>query len=151
VIPALFGAISPVYRYLATGALIVAVMGWAYLKGAEHEEYENAARLNKQIALSAEQTATWQRRKDDALQAKAKRDETNDITARAARAESDSLRKQLDDIRRNVPTVARDTLNEYADSLAGVFDECTSRYKELAREADSIASDRQTLIDAWPQ
>lgn len=147
----LLAPVSPVYRHLAIVGLVLAAMGWAYLKGAEHEEYENAVRLNKQVAASAEQTATWQRRKDDALHAKAKRDEANNAAANSARADAEGLRKQLADIRRAVPDITRDAVNDYAATLADVFGECTSRYTELAATTDANASDRQTLIDAWPK
>jgi hypothetical protein len=144
-------AISPVYRYLAMGALALAGMAWAYSKGAEHEERANAVRLVKQQAQSAEQTAKYQRGKDEALQAAQERATKNEADASAARSESERLRVQLASGRRDLPNIARDAVNSYAAALSDVFDDCTTKYAALAGDADKLASDTQTLIDAWPK
>lgn len=38
-----------------------------------------------------------------------------------------------------------------AQRLASVFGQCTVQLQDVAADADRIASDRQTLIDAWPK
>lgn len=39
----------------------------------------------------------------------------------------------------------------YADTVTELFSDCSRRYIELAGTADGIASDNQTLRDAWPR
>jgi hypothetical protein len=62
-----------------------------------------------------------------------------------------SLRDDLAAIRASLPGLARDAINRYADTASNVFAECSQRYSDLARQTDAIASDRQTLIEAWPK
>jgi multidrug efflux pump subunit AcrA (membrane-fusion protein) len=147
----LLSAVAPIYRHMAIGALALAAMAWAYVKGAEHEERANAAMLVKQQAQSAEQTATWQRRKDDALRNAQDRATKNEAAAASARSESERLRIQLASSRRELPNIARDALDGYASTLSDVFGECSAEYQALAGEVGAVASDRQTLIDAWPK
>jgi hypothetical protein len=150
-IPLLTSAVAPVYRHLAITALVAVGMAWAWTKGAEHEEQKNAVSLIKQQAVSIEQAATWQRRKDDALRNAQERATKNEAAASSARTESERLRIQLASIKRDVPTIARDAVNGYAAALADVFGECSSEYQALADETGRIASDRQTLIEARPK
>jgi len=147
----LFSPAPPVLRLFSILATIAVLMGLAWEKGAAHEEQKNAAMIAKQQAISIQQTASWQRKKDEALQAAAQRAEVNQAAATSARRESDSLRQQLARIKRDVPTVTRDAVDGYATDLADVFDDCQRKYQDLATDADKLASDRQTLIDAWPE
>lgn len=38
-----------------------------------------------------------------------------------------------------------------ATAFKAVFDQCAGSYGRLAQDADAIASDRQTMIEAWPK
>ena len=73
----------------------------------------------------------------------------NATTASATRIQSDSLRNDLDAIRSNLPRLALDASNRYADTLSIIFNECQAKYSELAATADQIQSDKQALVDSW--
>lgn len=66
-------------------------------------------------------------------------------------AAADRLRKQLTALRSDLPRLTEQAVRQYADTASVVFAECTDRYTELAKTADSIDSDRQKLEDAWPK
>ena len=62
-----------------------------------------------------------------------------------------SLRGQLDTARGRLARADAATCADYAATSNAVFSECVARYRSVAEAADRIASDRQTLIDAWPK
>jgi len=143
--------IAPFYRYLIIAGVALAAMMWAYRKGVEHEKNRNAVFIVQQQEVAAEQTKKLQQAKDEAINNATKRAQQNEIAASTARTESERLRIQIASIKRDVPNIARDAVDSYASALADVFDDCQQKYQNLAAEADKLASDRQTLIDAWPQ
>lgn len=71
--------------------------------------------------------------------------------ADSARAAANSLRDDLAATRAKLPGLTRDAVNRYADAASVVFGDCSRAYQELAGTADAIASERQTLMDAWPK
>lgn len=143
--------IAPFYRYLIIAGVALAAMMWAYRKGVEHEQNRNAVLIVQQQEVAAEQTKKLQQAKDEAINNATKRAKQNEIAASTARTESERLRIQLASIKRDVPTVTRDAVDGYATALADVFDDCQRKYQDLAAEADKLTSDRQTLIEAWPE
>ena len=85
-------------------------------------------------------------------QNEAKRRETK-LAADAATASRavDGLRDTLTTVRAGIPALTRDAVDRYADAASVVFEQCSREYSGLARQADAIASERQTLIEAWPK
>ena len=85
-------------------------------------------------------------------QNEAKRRETK-LAADAATASRavDGLRDTIATVRAGIPSLDRDAVDRYADAASVVFEQCSREYSSVARQADAIASDRQTLIDAWPK
>lgn len=73
------------------------------------------------------------------------------LDASTARSESDRLRNNLATVRSAVPGLTRDALDRYADAASIILAECVKEYSEMAATADALASDRQTLMDAWPK
>lgn len=139
---------------LFCAAALVGVKFWESRLIDEGRSLERADNNQKFIAAqkeSAEKTAAWQKEKDNALIAANQRAMDNEAAAKRARAQSDSLRNDLTAIRAKLPGLTRDAVNKYADAASAVFGECSRRYQELAETADRIASERQTLIDAWPK
>lgn len=61
------------------------------------------------------------------------------------------LRDTVAALRRELPSAAADACRVTADATLAVFGECSAQLGEVAAAADSLASDRQTLIDAWPR
>jgi len=142
--------IAPFYRYLIIAGVALAAMMWAYIKGVEHEKNRNAMLIVQQQEVAAEQTKKLQQAKDEAINNATKRAKQNEIAASTARTESERLRIQIASIKRDVPNITRDAVDGYAATLSDVFGECSAEYQALAEAVGRIASDRQTLIDAWP-
>ena len=69
----------------------------------------------------------------------------------AARTESDGLRDAIYAFRAKLPNATATTVAVAADTAAELLGTCADEYRSVAEAADRIASDRQTLIDAWPK
>lgn len=67
-----------------------------------------------------------------------------------ARAESDSLRDELDTLREGIPDLTRVAVNQRAAALTDVFGECVREYQKLAEKADRHVTDLRKLMAAWP-
>lgn len=145
------------YRLIAEAvALLVAFMaGWSvngWRKDGEIQElklsYAEVSRQAEQAARAKEQDFSRQLKKaqDDFLS----RQNRLLADARSARAESSRLHDSLADFRRQLPDLAREAINRYADAASVVFDECQREYSALAEQADRIDNDKQALENAWP-
>lgn len=108
-----------------------------------------AAKKAEAAARAKEQSMTKQL--EDARNEAAKRETVIRADADAARRSADSLRDQLAANKRAMSSAAADAARQYADTLADVFSECAERYASVAEEADRHASDKRTLMEAWPQ
>lgn len=140
----------------AIGGVIAFCIGWSL----------NGWRLGQQIAkierdqVAAAEAATeaarlkervWNKQLEDARNEATKREAAIRADAVAARQSADGLRGDLAELRRQLPELAVDACRQRADALADVLSQCTARYSGLAETADRLASDRQTLMEAWPK
>jgi hypothetical protein len=146
------------YRWLLAGALIAAlVLGyglWVDHIGDTREatvraEYTAAALVAGEAARAKE--SAWQTQLQKAQNEATKRQKTLAADAAALRTERNGLRDDLATVRASRPGLARDTLERYANASAIVFADCTRSYSGLAQDADRLATERQTLIEAWPE
>lgn len=115
---------------------------------------ERLKQTEQLAAFNAESRRIEQRRQSlvtEALNAAKKREIKIAADAGRARAESEWLRSDIAAIRADLPRLTRDAVNRYADAASIVFDQCQRSYQDLAADADRLASDRQTLMDAWPK
>lgn len=115
---------------------------------------EKLKQTEQLAAFNAESRRIEQRRQSlvtEALNAAKKREIKIAADAGRARAESEWLRSDIAAIRADLPRLARDAVNRYADAASVVFDQCQREYQDMAANADRFASDRQTLMDAWPK
>jgi hypothetical protein len=146
------------YRILALAALALTLIGYGWLKGAEHGE----DKLNQHLALDAKEelasitkaaakTAAMQLQKDKAIHDAAQREKTLRAAARAAGNERDGLRRELAQSRAKLSIASSESLRKRVAALEDVFEQCSERYTELAEKADRHASDALTLEQAWPK
>ena len=70
--------------------------------------------------------------------------------AAAARSTADGLRDTIYSIRADLPSYSQSAAAKTADTAAELLGVCADEYRSVAEAADRIASDRQTLIEAWP-
>lgn len=70
--------------------------------------------------------------------------------AAAARRTADGLRDTIYSIRADLPSYSQSAAAKAADTAAELLGVCADAFTGLAEETDRIASDRQTLIEAWP-
>lgn len=147
-----------IYKILGAAALLAALAFglWQLDKSRQSIGYDRAVAEYTAQALKADQAA---RAREQALQAKVTKAQDDSklretklaADAAASRAAANGLRDDLATIRNSLPSLARDAVNRYADTASVVFQECADRYSELAAKTDAIASERQTLIEAWPR
>jgi hypothetical protein len=146
------------YKILGLVALLAALSGglWKLDKSRQSIGYGRAVAEYTAQALKADQAARQREQELQSQVTKAQDDsklrETKlSADAAAARRAANGLRDDLATIRNSLPSLAHDAIERYADTASIVFQECTDRYSDLAAKTDAIASDRQTLIDAWPR
>ena len=70
--------------------------------------------------------------------------------AAGVRTELAGLRDELAATRTQLASATRASLVDRAAALTDVFEQCTSRYSELAEKADRHAIDAGRLWQAWP-
>jgi hypothetical protein len=141
---------------IAYGLIAIAV---AFVGGEIHGRYAQKAECAQvrkiEIAKAEKLARTKEKEYADqlrtALENSIRRQNRLSLDAAAARAESSRLHDSLSDLRRKLPDLTREAVNRYADTASVVFGECVEAYSGLAKQADAIDSDRQTLADAWPQ
>jgi hypothetical protein len=146
------------YRWLLAGGLIAA-LALGYVAWARHMQgigYDKATAEYTAVALVASEAArakesAWQAQLTKAQNEATKRQKTLAADADALRTERNGLRDDLAAVRASVPGLTRTALERYANASADVFDHCVREYSGLAQDADRLASQRQTLIDAWPK
>ena len=88
---------------------------------------------------------------ESAKNAAAIREKTLLDDAGRSRLAADRLRDDLATARVILPGLTRAAVERYADAASIVFNQCVNEYRDMAAQADQLANDRQTLIDAWPR
>lgn len=143
------------YTYSAAGLVALVLLAgshWKAYRAGENTvkaewqtaqiEFDRAARAKEQaIVKQLENARNEATKRETKLRADAGR----------ARSESDGLRGDLAELRRQLPELDADACRVRADTLADVFNQCATRYSELAEKADRHASDAKTLMDGWPK
>ena len=110
------------------------------------------ARAELSAALDAGiRTAELVKQVEDARNDVVKREQVLRRDAAGARQSADGLSDELAELRRRLPKLTADACRQRADALADVFGQCAAEYRSLAETADRLASDRQTLMEAWPK
>jgi hypothetical protein len=112
------------------------------------------ARWNAQIAVDnkavLEKEAHLNAQIKEAQHVAEIRQNENSLAADNARVVVDGLRNKITTLNKRIPQLTRTAVNQYAATAAEVFSECSRSYQELARTADELSTDRQTLIASWP-
>jgi chromosome segregation ATPase len=88
---------------------------------------------------------------EDARNEAAKRETTIRRDANNARTAAGGLRNDLDELKRQLPSLAAEACHQRADTLANLLGRCESQYRGVAERADRHANDVQTLSDGWPK
>ena len=149
----------PLYTYAATAVVAVALgfaggwktQGWRLgeqIADIERASAEASAKTQA-AARAAEQSFALQLQK--AQDESAKRETKLRADVADARRSVDGLRGTLYNFRASLPNAAPAAVIARADTAAELLGTCADEYRSVAEAADRIASDRQTLIDAWPK
>lgn len=112
---------------------------------------EHAESLTRATASALNATQSWQKVKDDAIDAAQQRAKTQAASAAAARTERDSLRNTLAAASLRLPDATPSACAEYAATAGGLLDQCSAAYQKLAEQADGHVSDVRLMLEAWPQ
>ena len=148
-----------IYSHVAaaiTGAILAAastwhIQAWRYDTQIDGIKAHHAAESAKAQADVRAQELAFNQRLQDAQNAATKRETKLRADAAAARRTADGLRLTLYDFRASLPGASTAALIARADTAAELLGTCADEYRSVAEAADRIASDRQTLIDAWPK
>lgn len=140
---------------LAAALFLAGLTGWTLQGWRAQAEIDTLKTTQAQAAERAQADArAAERRFNDqlakALDDAATRENNLRRAAGAAAGERDGLRGQLAAIRAGLPDATPAAVADDANRLADVLGQCVGEYQALAADADRLASDRQTLIDAWP-
>lgn len=146
------------YRWLALSGFAIALMGFGWVKGAEHGEtkllaYQAQIEKNDAAAnrLHAATALKWRDNVIKAQNAGIKRAQKAKADADAATAVAGSLQHDLDQFKRDLPTLTRNAVDKYAVALDDVLGDCKNRYTAVAEKATGHAGDVRTLSDSWPK
>ena len=133
------------------GLLSWNVQAWRYDAQISSIQAKHASESARAEAATRAQEASFNQRLQDAQNAATKRETKLRADADAARRTVDGLRGTLYNFRASLPNAAHATVIARADTAAELLGTCADEYRSVAEAADRIASDRQTLIDAWPK
>ena len=138
------------------GLLISASIWWHRFLDSEQEigykravaEYD--AKLVIIQAEAVKESNTLRQQVVDAQNAGVKREQENALLLTAVNSTSIGLRNATNSIIRGLPTDTIDALRATTIALTTVFNDCQSKYVEMAKNADGHANDTKTLVQAWP-
>ena len=133
------------------GVLAWNVQAWCYDAQISSIQAQHARESAKAQADVRAQELAFNQRLQDAQNAATKRETKLRADVADARRSVDGLRGTLYEFRASLPNAAPATVIARADSAAELLGTCADEYRSVAEAADRIASDRQTLIDAWPK
>lgn len=140
------------YLVLA-GALFFAgwhVQGWRMDKEIAALKLEASQAATKASEQARAKEQTWKFQLSEAQNEAVQRETKLRGDAATARAAADSLRHDLAAIRQ-LPGDTSPASSDRTGIITDLFSECIGQYQGLAETADRLASDRQTLMDAWPK
>ncbi len=155
---AMLAALAGLWRYGLAIGLLAALGVWHLADKSKavdnaveivRAEYIAAALAASESARSREKQL--QTKVQEAKNAAITREKTLLADADRSRLAADRLRDDLATARVILPSLTRAAVDRYADTASVVFDQCVNEYRSLAAQADTLANDRQTLIDAWPR
>ena len=106
--------------------------------------------LSRATEAAMVESTRLQRQKDEALDEANKTAQRNANAAANARSELDRVRKQLASSVTIGSATCASTRN-YAETLAVIFGECSTRLFEMAKDADGHALDSRTYQQAFPR
>ena len=127
------------------------IQAWRYDTQIEGVKAHHAAESAKAQADVRAQELAFNQRLQDAQNAATKRETKLRADVADARRSVDGLRGTLYNFRASLPNAAPAAVIARADTAAELLGTCADEYRSVAEAADRIASDRQTLIDAWPK
>ena len=70
--------------------------------------------------------------------------------ARSADLAANSLSKQLDKAKRNLPSASTKTIIEYINTSSDVLEHCVAEYRNMAKSCDGERIDKERLMEVWP-
>jgi hypothetical protein len=161
VIAALLQRLAPyklIAECLAIGALVAYVAFQAHefcmreqQIGYDRAKAEQAALDKVRNEAQAKIDAALNKRVTDAEGKADERTKLQQGLNAAVGASADRLQHAIDGVRAGSDTATVEALRATTAALATVFQDCSGRYREVAKNADGHASDVQTLIEAWPR
>jgi len=151
--------LSPkVWLALALSAILAFAGLFLYRAGAASVRTQWDAAIIQQQAMASAQEADNRRLEAkrqtnviEAQNAQTKRTQSMQITLANSRAAVDGLRNDLAAITTNLPGPAENASNIAASTIARLFDQCSTAYRDMAGAAQGHYSDTLTLQQAWPR
>lgn len=146
------------YRLVLAGLLVIALIGFGWVKGADHVQsrWDKAKTEQLQAALAADQAArdkerSMQQKLNEAQNAAIEREKALRADYAAVHAAARGVRDTVTALRGQLAAASPEACHATADAALAVFGECADRYRAVAEAADGHASDVRTLSEAWPE
>ena len=143
---------SRIYIYIAAAIAIFASGGTVAYKvqswRIDNIQSAHAKLLAESAAKVAAAESANQLRIIEAQNVKTKREIVNKNAAAGAHSALYSLHSVTSAY---IAKTSPSACNERAEAVTAVFGQCTDALTDLAETADRLDSDRQLLLDAWPQ
>lgn len=117
------------------------------------KEMDNKVQQARAEALQkkSEVEALYTKKLQEAQNEAKKREAVIRRDADVSRAAAGRVRDELQAIKRNLPELATNACSERVIALADIFGACVERYRGMGEDAARLASDKETLIAAWPK
>lgn len=154
-------ALSP-YKLLVevavVGSLVIGA-GVALHGFLEHERDIGRNEIRAEYAQKLQEEKDRAKKREDELSGQVadavKKGNDREITIRTLAAANSNasigLRDTTAGIRNSLSSLSADALRSVASAYGNVLTECQSRRGEVAEAAERLNSEKQILIDAWPQ
>lgn len=145
-LPLVFAGVAAVAGFTAAWQ----IQGQRYDAIIAEQRATQSALLAEAHANAKRETERLQKAKDEALKAAALR---QSALARDLAANRDGLIRlsHAADTALRDSSSSLDASNANANTLTVVLGRCAGQLSDVAADADRLASDRQTLIEAWPK
>jgi hypothetical protein len=144
---------------LLAGLALIAGVCWGVHEFLEHErdigrnevraEYAEKLREAKDAAQLREKELTAQR--DDAINKGNEREQTIRSLAAVNSNATQRMRDTVASVSNSLSSLSIDALRSLSSTYGDIYTKCDGERSRLAEEAERLNSEKQTLIQAWPQ
>ena len=158
--PPFFAALVPYRALFASIALLALVASLVYAFNSfvdHHQKIGYGRAVAEQAAQNLKDTESARKKEEEsrkqleiAQNANTIQNQRIDALAASLNRATGGLRDTANGILRDLPSASAEAARATATAFAGVFQDCTGRYTEVAKNADRHVADVKLFRDGWP-